>query len=155
MAGWLLLFAVEFIMKSLCFLNEWFLNWLGLQIGNFLFNQLGDSVLGQINPGGADAQDPSHLRNGPVFDDVKIEYLELFCIDGPFDPIDSGFRQVRPPLLLPDRLQSQPRRIGHAFDGGSSGRCSRFSFRVFDSPLSLAQLIGDSPTGQTQQPTLE
>ena len=81
------------------------LNWLGLEMGDFLCNQLGDSVLGQINSGGVDAQDPGHSRNGPLLDDIKIEYLELFCIDGPFDPVDSGFREVRPPLLLPDRLQ--------------------------------------------------
>ena len=81
------------------------LNWLGLEMGDFLCNQLGDSVFGQINSGGVDAQDPGHSRNGPLLDDIKIEYLELFCIDGPFDPIDSGFHEVRPPLLLPDRLQ--------------------------------------------------
>src|SRR5438552_3534370 len=105
-------------------------------------------MLCQVHRAPIDLKRSCHSRNRPLVTNIKIKNLKLLRIHFSLHSLKGGFDEVHFPLSIPRRLQTQPRWVCDTVDGGSIGGSWRFNSWGSRYWKSLAQLAGDSPSGQ-------
>ena len=122
---------------------------------DFLADQAGDAVFGQVHLGRIDSERGFDLRQRPVFDDVQVEDLKLLRLDPFLHAMDGGVDEVLLPFLLPNSVEAFIgwfRRSGHQRCVGGGVRRRQ---RLGRMAQSLAELVLDAPGGGRKRPAVE
>src|SRR6185369_8192900 len=130
------------------------LHWFPTQAGDFFLNQGADSVLDDIDTAAAHFQGPGYSGHWPFLKNVKVKGLVMFGIDPALDPVDGGVDQVLFPVVIPTGIQAE-RGIGETIDCGGAGGSAGLGPAKAIIALAFPELVGDTPTGQAEQPTFE
>src|SRR6266508_4742001 len=112
-------------------------------------------MLGQIDPADTDSEEPRYLLRGPLLEHIQIEQLVLLRIDLALDPFDGDVHEVLLPFLVPERGWVKAVWVRNAFNGRGPRRVGPPTMNVFGVVLAFAQLVGDAPACQAQEPRFE
>lgn len=119
---------------------------------HFFFQQGGHSMFCQVDLGQVDAEVALDALGGPLFHHVAIEYLILPRRDLCLYALEGGLEEIRMPFGIPDRFEFRTGGV----DGPRNGRGSRrIGVQVRLRGQALAELIGDPPPGDLEEPPLE
>src|SRR5439155_15550673 len=104
---------------------------------------------------GADSESLRNLGGGLLLDDVEIENLEMLRAHLALELLQGQFHDIVSPFLIPDLLQVQAARIGHALDCRCAGRFCRRCMASFALARMPPKMVGDAIACHAQQPALE